>query len=140
MSVKHPEARKKRHIEITVDRAQCKACGICIALCSRNVYDRDGLGYPTVARPEACTACMLCDWHCPDFAIEVTRQTDADGGARGVKAAGGAVADDGSAAEDQETSAGERQSVTAAVTTSHKLSGTRRELPPDAEPRGSKED
>lgn len=140
MSVETPRAQKKRHIEITLDRAQCKACGICIALCSRDVYDRDDLGYPIVARPEACTACMLCDWHCPDFAIEVTRQTDATGGAGADRAGSERVADDGSVAEDQETSAGERESVTAAVKTSHKLSGTRRELPPDAEPRGSKED
>lgn len=140
MSVDAPRAQKKRRIEITVDRAQCKACGICIALCNRDVYDRDSLGYPVVARPEACTACMLCDWHCPDFAIEVTRQTDAAGGTGADQTADGAVADDGPAAEEQETSAGERESVTAAVTTSHKLSGTRRELPPDAEPRGSKED
>lgn len=140
MSVETTRAQKKRRIEISVDRAQCKACGICIALCNRDVYDRDSLGYPIVARPEACTACMLCDWHCPDFAIEVARQTDASGSTGVDQVADGAPADDGSPAEDQETSATERDSVTAAVTTSHKLSGTRRELPPDAEPRGSKED
>jgi len=60
---------------------------------------------------------MLCDWHCPDFAIEVTREPVPE-----------------RTASDQE-----QASVTAALKTAHKLSGTRRELPPDAEPRGSKE-
>ena len=28
---------------------------------------------PVVARPDDCTACLLCELHCPDFAIEVRR-------------------------------------------------------------------
>jgi len=30
-------------------------------------------GYPVVMRLEACTACGICEVHCPDFAITVTK-------------------------------------------------------------------
>ena len=30
--------------------------------------------FPVVARPEDCTLCLLCELHCPDFAIEVQRR------------------------------------------------------------------
>jgi len=57
---------------ITVDLTLCKACGICRALCPRDVFDTDERGYPIVARPADCTVCFACEWHCPDFAIEIT--------------------------------------------------------------------
>jgi 2-oxoglutarate ferredoxin oxidoreductase subunit delta len=109
--------RPRRRVSIAIDDAHCKACGICVALCSRQVLERDHLGLPLVAHPDDCTACMLCDWHCPDFAIEVTRHDEP-----------AAQTDD------------ERQAVTTAVKTAHKLSRSRRELPPDAEPGSSTDD
>ena len=60
--------------QIALDLALCKACGICIELCPEDVYDRDKLGYPTIARADECTSCLLCEIHCPDFAIEVERR------------------------------------------------------------------
>jgi len=59
---------------VALDLGLCKACGICIDLCPPQVFDRDGLGYPEVARPQDCTACLLCELHCPDFAIEIARR------------------------------------------------------------------
>lgn len=59
---------------VTLDLELCKACGICIELCPDKVFDRDGLGYPLLARPEACSRCLICELHCPDFAIEVRRR------------------------------------------------------------------
>jgi len=61
----------RRSAAIAVDLDQCKACGICIELCPKDVFDRDEKGYPLVARPEDCTICRFCEQHCPDFAIEV---------------------------------------------------------------------
>ncbi len=119
----------RRPITISVDLSLCKACGICVALCSRNVFDRDPLGYPIVARPEQCTGCMLCDWHCPDLAIEVSR-----GDALAAAAEGDQEAQPGAGAAAALAAEREQDAVTAAVTASHRLSGDRRELPPDAEP------
>jgi 2-oxoglutarate ferredoxin oxidoreductase subunit delta len=59
---------------VQLDLELCKACGICIELCPERVFDRDRLGYPVLARAEACTQCLICELHCPDFAIEVRRR------------------------------------------------------------------
>ena len=65
------DARRKVKATVLVDLDLCKACGICVSLCPTKVFDRDAAGQAVVARPEQCTACRLCEWHCPDFAIEV---------------------------------------------------------------------
>jgi 2-oxoglutarate ferredoxin oxidoreductase subunit delta len=59
---------------VQLDLELCKACGICIDLCPEKVFDRDGLGCPVLARPEDCSQCLICELHCPDFAIEVRRR------------------------------------------------------------------
>jgi 2-oxoglutarate ferredoxin oxidoreductase subunit delta len=59
---------------LQLDLELCKACGICIEVCPDKVFDRDKLGYPVLARPEECSQCLLCELHCPDFAIEVRRR------------------------------------------------------------------
>jgi 2-oxoglutarate ferredoxin oxidoreductase subunit delta len=60
--------------QVAVAIELCKTCGICIALCPESVFDSDDRGYPIVARPDDCTSCLLCEFHCPDFAIEVQRR------------------------------------------------------------------
>ena len=52
-------------------RDWCKACGICIAFCPKQVYDRDEGGKPLSARPDDCIGCLFCEEHCPDFAITI---------------------------------------------------------------------
>jgi 2-oxoglutarate ferredoxin oxidoreductase subunit delta len=59
---------------VCLDLGLCKACGICIDLCPEKVFDRDKLGYPVLSRAEDCSLCLLCELHCPDFAIEVRRR------------------------------------------------------------------
>ena len=68
-----PDPRITVYGPISFERDLCKACGICIALCPTDVFDRDDLGYPVVARADDCTACLLCELHCPDFALEIAR-------------------------------------------------------------------
>jgi len=62
---------------ILVDLELCKACGICVEFCPQDVFDRDPLGEPVVARLDDCTTCLFCERHCPDFAIEVRRAASA---------------------------------------------------------------
>ena len=59
---------------VQLDLELCKACGICIELCPEKVFDRDKLGNPVLTRPEDCSQCLICELHCPDFAIEVRRR------------------------------------------------------------------
>jgi len=61
----------KKNAEITINEQWCKSCEICVAFCPKKVYEM-GRFYPKVVRPEDCTACMLCEKLCPDFAITVT--------------------------------------------------------------------
>jgi NAD-dependent dihydropyrimidine dehydrogenase PreA subunit len=56
---------------IVVKESACKACGICVELCPREVFDAGRDGIPLVARLDECTACLFCEWHCPDFALRV---------------------------------------------------------------------
>jgi 2-oxoglutarate ferredoxin oxidoreductase subunit delta len=64
-------SQKTAKADVVVDLELCKACGICIALCPTKVFDADDGGRAVAARLEDCTVCRLCEWHCPDFAIEV---------------------------------------------------------------------
>jgi 2-oxoglutarate ferredoxin oxidoreductase subunit delta len=59
---------------VRLDLELCKACGVCVELCPEKVFDRDRLGSPVVARPDDCSQCLICELHCPDFAIEVRRR------------------------------------------------------------------
>ncbi|QAT48366.1 4Fe-4S dicluster domain-containing protein [Caproiciproducens sp. NJN-50] len=56
---------------ITVNKAWCKKCGICIAFCPKQVLEKDGDGYPEPTRSEECIGCRLCEMRCPDFAMAV---------------------------------------------------------------------
>jgi len=51
----------------------CKGCGLCAALCPVGVLEIDRDGRPIIIAAEKCTACHICDTHCPDLAIVVKR-------------------------------------------------------------------
>jgi 2-oxoglutarate ferredoxin oxidoreductase subunit delta len=55
---------------ITVVRAWCKSCAICVEFCPKDVLAMKD-GYPEVVDLAACNRCQLCDVRCPDFAITV---------------------------------------------------------------------
>ena len=74
--------------EITINEVLCKGCGLCIHHCNRDCISlsSDKLspsGMPLVSftDPEKCTACCVCAWLCPDFAIEVYKYTEGSAGA-----------------------------------------------------------
>lgn len=78
---------------VELELALCKAFGICIELCPEEVFDRDKLGYPVIARPDECSQCLICELHCLNFAIEVRRRMRKD------KASAAAGASEGAGAE-----------------------------------------
>ena len=70
------EERKRKPLprgRVTVFDNWCKGCGLCIAFCPQEVFEENHEGHPDVAHPELCTACMWCQFHCPDVAIIVER-------------------------------------------------------------------
>ena len=69
--------------EVIIDEKLCLGCGYCTKFCTRECIAIVGdkfspLGYmlPTFVAPEKCTACGICGWMCPHFAIEVYKYVD----------------------------------------------------------------
>lgn len=64
------EKKPKKEFDVRVDTKRCKGCGICVALCPKQVLE---LRYPEVkcevVRVQDCIGCLMCEMHCPDFAI-----------------------------------------------------------------------
>ena len=64
--------------EIDINEQRCKGCGLCVEFCPRECMvitgekiSPNGFPLPELANPEACTACCICGWMCPDYAIDV---------------------------------------------------------------------
>ncbi len=68
--------KQKKDDPIHIFSRWCKKCGICIAICPKNVLENGADGYPYAARPKDCILCGLCDIHCPDYAITVKKKPD----------------------------------------------------------------
>ena len=62
---------KKKLKEHVVNREWCKGCGICVQFCPKQVLELDDQGKAVAVRPEACICCKMCEYRCPDLAIEV---------------------------------------------------------------------
>jgi 2-oxoglutarate ferredoxin oxidoreductase subunit delta len=69
---------KKKLKQHLINRDWCKGCGICVAMCPKDVLVLDGDDKAKAAHPEKCIACKLCEKICPDLAIEVITE-DAEG-------------------------------------------------------------
>lgn len=67
---------KKRLKEHLINRDWCKGCGICVALCPKQVLELDRHDKVVAARPKDCICCRLCEIRCPDLAIEILLETD----------------------------------------------------------------
>ena len=77
--VKKSENRNKKQFNQKIFRDWCKSCGICVEFCPQAVFERDDTGRPVIKRPDECIGCRFCEYHCPDFAIEITERGDNNG-------------------------------------------------------------
>ena len=65
-----------------IDSERCKGCGLCVAVCPKNVLELmkelNAKGYfPAFqARPEDCIHCAICCTMCPDVAITIDETAD----------------------------------------------------------------
>lgn len=65
-----------------IDSERCKGCGLCVAICPKNVLEiakeLNAKGYfPAYrARPEDCIYCAMCCVMCPDVAIGIAETDD----------------------------------------------------------------
>jgi 2-oxoglutarate ferredoxin oxidoreductase subunit delta len=68
---------KKTVAAIIIDNQFCKGCNLCLQVCPKKLFaqgeKRSRLGYrmPEVKGVEECSACLLCEMTCPDFALTV---------------------------------------------------------------------
>jgi len=58
--------------KIHIKTEWCKGCNICVEYCPTQVLEQKKKKV-VVKNLEACTACMLCELRCPDFAIQVEK-------------------------------------------------------------------
>lgn len=66
--------------KIIIKKDWCKSCGICISMCPKEVLEEDEYGKAYAAYPENCTGCMICELHCPDFAITIEKEEKNENG------------------------------------------------------------
>jgi len=68
---------KKKDVTIYIDETLCKGCSICVELCGKKVFavsekiNRLGYYVPIPVNAGECTACMICDLICPEFAVVI---------------------------------------------------------------------
>ena len=64
-----------KKVEIGIKDEWCKGCAICVEFCPHDVLFMEN-GLVRVYNLDACTACMLCELHCPDFAITIKEDSE----------------------------------------------------------------
>lgn len=60
-----------QNIKLMIRQDWCKECGLCVALCPKQVLGVDDVNRIVVVHPDKCIACKTCERICPDFAIDV---------------------------------------------------------------------
>lgn len=64
------ERGRNDHIQIRIDREQCRDCGHCLKLCKRGIFFQSN-GTICVNSKKRCSGCMKCVDMCLYNAVEV---------------------------------------------------------------------
>lgn len=56
---------------IKIEEKWCKGCGLCIAICKKNVLELNEQSKCFVLSQDNCIGCRQCDYICPDMAVTV---------------------------------------------------------------------
>lgn len=62
---------KEKLKQHSINREWCKGCGICVEFCPKQVLRLDEEGKAVAVTPQDCICCRLCEFRCPDLAIEI---------------------------------------------------------------------
>ncbi len=76
---------RKKRFSLKVHKGPRKDCGICFAFCPKDNLKPGADGSPEFIEPESCTGCKLCEYMCPDFAIQVIKENVDDEESRCLK-------------------------------------------------------
>ena len=66
----------KDQLEVKINKAWCKGCGICVEFCPKNVLTLDKHEKIEIANPDDCILCGQCEMRCPDLAIYLGGKDD----------------------------------------------------------------
>jgi len=66
----------KAKFKLKVYSERCKDCGICFEFCPKNNLKPGEDGAPEMIDPDTCTGCKLCEYLCPDFAIQLWKDEE----------------------------------------------------------------
>jgi NAD-dependent dihydropyrimidine dehydrogenase PreA subunit len=51
---------------------RCTGCNLCVRACPTNVFEAREGDIPTIARPDQCQTCFMCELYCPAHALYVS--------------------------------------------------------------------
>ncbi len=69
------EINPNKKLVVTV--SWCKACGICMELCPKEVLGEEDVTKKVILiAPEKCNGCGLCELSCPDYVFTVSELND----------------------------------------------------------------